>query len=285
MLTGEALRLGGVGARRADDPARLAARPRQGHPRPRLPRVQRARRSTRAGSAGRRCPPRSPTTSASTACSRACARPTSTTWTRPSTRCSRRSSGPGGTYTNAEVFAQSYKDKATAETYMKHAGHPPAEAIEYTKEICRYLVDTYGRFPAHTDAFHLPGIWVQCSHLEIEYYEQYANPAPRQAPGRGPGDLGPHDNEAGNVARPDDRPHAVHADPPAVGVVAADRAAASRGTCRSCARHILQFNFIKFVRWTIVPQPRRRAAELPLPVLREQLRRARGSTTSTRSRT
>ena len=24
------------------------------------------------------------------------------------------------------------------------------------------------------------------------------------------------------------------------------------GTCRSCARHILQFNFIKFVRWTIV---------------------------------
>ena len=60
---------------------------------------------------------------------------------------------------------------------MKNAGHPPAEAIEYTKEICRYLVDTYGRFPAHTDAFHLPGIWVQFSHLEIEYYEQYANPS------------------------------------------------------------------------------------------------------------
>ena len=74
---------------------------------------------------------------------------------------------------------------------MKPPGHPPAEAIEYTKEICRYLVETYGRFPAHTDAFHLPGIWVQFSHLEIEYYEQYANPRHVAAPGRGPGDLGP----------------------------------------------------------------------------------------------
>ena len=70
--------------------------------------------------------------------------------------------------------------------YMQHAGHPPAEAIEYTKEICRYLVETYGRFPAHTDAFHLPGIWVQFSHLEIEYYERFATRrhARRQAEGR-----------------------------------------------------------------------------------------------------
>ena len=94
--------------------------------------------------------------------------------------------GPGGTYTDAEVFAQSYKDQAAAETYMKAAGHPSAEAIAYTKEICRYLVDTYGRFPAHTDPFHLPGVWVQFSHLEIEYYEQYASPrhVHRQAEGR-----------------------------------------------------------------------------------------------------
>jgi hypothetical protein len=94
--------------------------------------------------------------------------------------------GPGGTYQDAEVFAQAYKDTETAQAYIKAAGHPSAEAIEYTKEICRYLVETYGRFPAHTDPFHLPGIWVQCSRLEIEYYEQYANPAHvrRQAEGR-----------------------------------------------------------------------------------------------------
>lgn len=63
--------------------------------------------------------------------------------------------------------------------------HPP-EAIAYTKEICRYLVETYGRFPAHTDAFHLPGIWVQFSHLEVEYYDRFAEPgfARRASEGR-----------------------------------------------------------------------------------------------------
>ncbi|WP_028058755.1 hypothetical protein [Candidatus Solirubrobacter pratensis] len=94
--------------------------------------------------------------------------------------------GPHGTYKDAEVFAQAYKDEATAETYMRNAGHPPKEAVDYAKEICRYLVETYGRFPAHSDAFHLPGIWVQFSHLEIEYYERFGNPAHtrRQAEGR-----------------------------------------------------------------------------------------------------
>jgi len=63
--------------------------------------------------------------------------------------------------------------------------HPP-EAIAYTKEICRYLVETYGRFPAHTDAFHLPGIWVQFAHLEVEYYDRFAEPgfARRASEGR-----------------------------------------------------------------------------------------------------
>jgi hypothetical protein len=94
--------------------------------------------------------------------------------------------GPGGTYADAEVFAQSYKDKASAEAYLKYAKHHPPEAIAYTKEICRYLVDTYGRFPAHTDAMYVPGIWVQFSHLEIEYYERFGNPAHarRQAEGK-----------------------------------------------------------------------------------------------------
>ncbi len=94
--------------------------------------------------------------------------------------------GDGGTYADAEVFGQVYKDTATAETYMKNAGHPPREAVEYTKEICRYLVDTYGRFPAHTDAFHLPGVSVQFSHLELEYYERFGSPAHtrRQAEGK-----------------------------------------------------------------------------------------------------
>jgi hypothetical protein len=85
--------------------------------------------------------------------------------------------GPGGAYADPQVFGQAYKDTASAEGYLRLAEHHPPEAIEYTKEICRYLVETYGRFPAHTDAFYLPGTWVQFSHLEIEYYERFGNPA------------------------------------------------------------------------------------------------------------
>jgi hypothetical protein len=94
--------------------------------------------------------------------------------------------GAGGVYVDAELFGQVYRDRATADAYLRAACHPSANAIEYTKEICRYLVETYGRFPAHADAFHMPGIWVQFSHLEIEYYERFAAPghAARAAEGR-----------------------------------------------------------------------------------------------------
>jgi hypothetical protein len=94
--------------------------------------------------------------------------------------------GSGGAYADPEVFGQAYRERASAETYLRHAEHHPPEAIKYTKEICRYLVETYGRFPAHTDAFFLPGTWVQFSHLDIEYYERFGNPghARRAAEGR-----------------------------------------------------------------------------------------------------
>ncbi len=94
--------------------------------------------------------------------------------------------GAGGAYADADVFGQAYRDRASAERYLNQAPHHPPEAVEYTKEICRYLVETYGRFPAHTDAFYLPGTWVQFSHLEVEYYERFGNPAHarRQAEGK-----------------------------------------------------------------------------------------------------
>jgi hypothetical protein len=93
--------------------------------------------------------------------------------------------GAHGVYKDAEVFAQVYKDRAAAEAFLRQAEPHSKECVAYVKEICNYLVDTYGRFPAHTDAFYLPGIWVQFSHLELEYYERFAAPghARRQVEG------------------------------------------------------------------------------------------------------
>jgi hypothetical protein len=85
--------------------------------------------------------------------------------------------GPESMYGDPQRFATPYKDPANAEEYLRHQTPFSPKSIEYTKEICTYLWETYGRFPAHTDAFTVPGIWVQFSHLELEYYEKYYQPA------------------------------------------------------------------------------------------------------------
>lgn len=84
--------------------------------------------------------------------------------------------GPQGMYGDPARFAAPYKNPASADEYLRHQVPFSAQAIEYTKEICTYLFETYGRFPAHVDAFYVPGIWLQVSHLEIEYYQQFYKP-------------------------------------------------------------------------------------------------------------
>lgn len=85
--------------------------------------------------------------------------------------------GPKGMYGDTATFAAPYKNPADAEEYLRHQVPCSPKAIEYCKEICTYLFDKYGRFPAHVDAFYVPGIWLQCSHLEIEYYEKFFKPS------------------------------------------------------------------------------------------------------------
>ena len=84
--------------------------------------------------------------------------------------------GQSGAYGDAGVFATRYRDKGDAEAYLREQKPHPPEAVAYTKQICNYIYDTYGRFPAHTDAWNLPGIWAQFSHVELPYYERFAAP-------------------------------------------------------------------------------------------------------------
>jgi hypothetical protein len=74
------------------------------------------------------------------------------------------------------VFKRPYVSESLAQDYLKNASHYSDKAVAYAKEICTYIFETYGRFPAHCDAFHAPGIWLQLSHLELEYYEKFFNP-------------------------------------------------------------------------------------------------------------
>jgi hypothetical protein len=46
------------------------------------------------------------------------------------------------------------------------------EVIACTKDICNYIIEMHGRFPAHVDAMYVPGVWLQAHHLDLAYYDQ-----------------------------------------------------------------------------------------------------------------
>jgi len=83
--------------------------------------------------------------------------------------------GAAGVYGDVNVFKRPYLSQNIAQDYLQNASHYSDQAVAYAKQICSYIFDTYGRFPAHCDAFHVPGVWLQLSHLELEYYEKYYN--------------------------------------------------------------------------------------------------------------
>ena len=84
--------------------------------------------------------------------------------------------GNQGTYGDRETFARAYRNQEFAEEFLREAEPYPEKSIEYVRIVCKYIFDTYGRYPAHVDAFYLPGVWLQFSHLETEYYEKFYNP-------------------------------------------------------------------------------------------------------------
>jgi hypothetical protein len=80
--------------------------------------------------------------------------------------------GPRGIYKDSGLFAQIYKGDF-GDRYLKEAAEYGNEVIECVTDICQYIYDTHGRFPAHVDAIHVPGVWVQVHHPDIEYYDRY----------------------------------------------------------------------------------------------------------------
>lgn len=79
--------------------------------------------------------------------------------------------GKGGAYSDVAYFEKIFKNDEYADQYLKHVPHYPKEVIQVTKDICNYIYDTYGRFPAHADAMYVPGVWLQAHHLDLEYYD------------------------------------------------------------------------------------------------------------------
>ncbi|WP_369250485.1 hypothetical protein [Streptomyces sp. R41] len=80
--------------------------------------------------------------------------------------------GTGGTYSDKDVFARIYKDDY-GQRYLAEASEYDEQVIDCARDICEYILRTHRRFPAHTDAIHVPGIWLQAHHVESEYYDRF----------------------------------------------------------------------------------------------------------------
>ncbi|GGS49655.1 hypothetical protein GCM10010156_05430 [Planobispora rosea] len=80
--------------------------------------------------------------------------------------------GPGGVYADPGTFARIYKGDY-GRRYLAEAAQDDPRVIACARDVCAYVHATHGRFPAHADAVHVPGIWLQTHHVESEYYERF----------------------------------------------------------------------------------------------------------------
>ncbi|MDX2822563.1 hypothetical protein PV416_15955 [Streptomyces ipomoeae] len=80
--------------------------------------------------------------------------------------------GRDGIYTDRDVFARIYREDY-GQRYLTEAGEYDQRVIDCARDVCEYVLRTHGRFPAHTDAIHVPGVWLQVHHVENEYYERF----------------------------------------------------------------------------------------------------------------
>jgi hypothetical protein len=80
--------------------------------------------------------------------------------------------GPGGSYTDAATFARIYNNDY-GKRYLAEASEYDQDVIDCARDICEYIHATHGRFPAHADAIHVPGVWLQTHHIELEYYQRF----------------------------------------------------------------------------------------------------------------
>ena len=80
--------------------------------------------------------------------------------------------GPNGIYSDEALFKRIYKGDFGAR-YLKEASNYADDVIACCTDICTYIYETHGRFPAHCEAIHVPGVWLQAHHLEDPYYERF----------------------------------------------------------------------------------------------------------------
>jgi hypothetical protein len=79
--------------------------------------------------------------------------------------------GPKGHYNDLPLWEGIFKP-GFAGNFLEEVPRYSDDVIACAKDVCTYIYDTYGRFPAHVDAMHVPGVWVQAHHVDLDYYDK-----------------------------------------------------------------------------------------------------------------
>jgi hypothetical protein len=80
--------------------------------------------------------------------------------------------GKTGVFSDEKLFSEIYKGDY-GHRYLSEAAVYTQDVIDCVRDICTYIYETHGRFPAHCDAIHVPGIWLQVHHVDVGYYERF----------------------------------------------------------------------------------------------------------------
>lgn len=80
--------------------------------------------------------------------------------------------GPSGLYRDGAHAAPGMKPESAA-AFAREAPHVDPGVVEVVRTICRYIWKTYGRFPAHCHAIDSSGVWMQCHHIDPEFYDRH----------------------------------------------------------------------------------------------------------------
>jgi len=80
--------------------------------------------------------------------------------------------GSAGIFRDQSLFSKIYKADYGSR-YLSEAADYGQDVINCVRDICTYIYETHGRFPAHCDAIFAPGVWLQAHHIEAAYYEQF----------------------------------------------------------------------------------------------------------------
>jgi len=76
------------------------------------------------------------------------------------------------------LFSADYQGKTAFKNWgqiQPKFHHPSKTSVDQVKAVCRYVYETYGRFPASYDTKIIP-MWLQVHHLELDFYKEHYPP-------------------------------------------------------------------------------------------------------------